>query len=178
MHPRDSIARLIASRLLAGIARRARGRSSEWAGAMLAELDFVEGEWRALWWALGGATAILRDSGGAWRWYGRKRAEEKRMNDVGKKAIGVGEGIVLASALAVVAYGLLRLLYYFVPRLEDLGPVPWVAWLVVMGIPQTLFITFAIRLWNRKRPMAVGIVLTAGVFAVHFAVHIANHWSQ
>ena len=100
------------------------------------------------------------------------------MKDVGKKAIGVGEGIVLAGLLAVVAYGVLRLLFYLMPHLEDIGPVPWVAWLVVMIIPQTLFIIFAVRLWRNKRPVAIGIVFTAVVFAAHFAAHIVHHWNQ
>jgi presenilin-like A22 family membrane protease len=100
------------------------------------------------------------------------------MNDVRKKAIGVGEGIVLAGLLAVVAYGVLRLMFYFAPHLEDLGPVPWVAWLVVMVIPETLFVVFAVRLWQKKRFQAVGIVITAVVFAAHFAAHVVSHFNQ
>ncbi|MGH7532416.1 MAG: hypothetical protein ACREL4_03895, partial [Gemmatimonadales bacterium] len=43
-------------------ARLGSSGSRPWADAMLAELDAVEGDWSSLWWAMGGAGALLRRS--------------------------------------------------------------------------------------------------------------------
>jgi hypothetical protein len=78
---------------------------------MLRELDFIEGEWPALFWALSGAAAILRHAASAWRkWLKRKTGEETGMNDTGKKLLGVGLGILSALALVGCALAGLRII--------------------------------------------------------------------
>jgi hypothetical protein len=59
--------RKLAGALLRGMVRLAPQESRDWATAMLRELGFIEGEWAALFWALGSATAILRHATSAWR---------------------------------------------------------------------------------------------------------------
>ena len=63
MGPRLGVRRRFATGLLRAVARFAPAASRLWAEAMLRELQFVAGDWEALWWALGSATAILRHSG-------------------------------------------------------------------------------------------------------------------
>ena len=52
--------RRLASAILATSFRWASLGVREWGNAMLREMDFVEGDWAALFWALGSATAIFR----------------------------------------------------------------------------------------------------------------------
>jgi hypothetical protein len=55
-----SATRRLASKLLRAILRHSSADSQEWANAMLRELDFIENDWAALFWAL---EARLRFSG-------------------------------------------------------------------------------------------------------------------
>lgn len=50
----------LASAILTTSIRWAPPGLREWGNAMLCELDFVEGDWAALFWALGCATALFR----------------------------------------------------------------------------------------------------------------------
>ena len=52
--------RRLASAILTTAVRWASPGAREWGNAMLRELDFVEGDWAALFWALGSATAVFR----------------------------------------------------------------------------------------------------------------------
>jgi hypothetical protein len=52
--------RRLASVILAASVRWASPEVREWGKAMLREMDFVEGDWAALFWALGSATALFR----------------------------------------------------------------------------------------------------------------------
>jgi hypothetical protein len=49
---------------------------------MLRELDFIEGDWSALFWALGSAAAVVRHAASNWRSWtsNKKQSEEERMN--------------------------------------------------------------------------------------------------
>jgi hypothetical protein len=52
--------RRLASAILAGAFRHASQETQEWGNAMVREMDFIESDWAALFWAIGSATAILR----------------------------------------------------------------------------------------------------------------------
>lgn len=52
--------RRLASAILTTSVRWASPGVREWGNAMLREMDFVEGDWAALFWALGSATALFR----------------------------------------------------------------------------------------------------------------------
>ena len=53
-----SLTRRIAARLLGVTARLLPADGRDWAAGMAAELDAIEGDWNALGWAVGGATAL------------------------------------------------------------------------------------------------------------------------
>lgn len=52
--------RTLSTAILRGSLRHALPASQEWGQAMLRELDFVEGDAAALWWALGSAISLLK----------------------------------------------------------------------------------------------------------------------
>ncbi len=96
------------------------------------------------------------------------------MNDIGKRAVGVASGIAIAFTLVLCAVGLLFLTAYLFPSL-GLDRLEWTHWLTVIVIPEAIFIVAAMKLWRKRGPMAVGILLSAIVLAVHFAIHVATH---
>jgi len=166
--------RMLAEALLRGVLRLAPDESRDWASAMLRELDFVEGDWAALLWALGSITAIVRHAASVWRvWLNRKSKEETGMNNTGKKVLGVGLGIWSALALVGCALAMLRVVGTLFPGLEHL---PWAYWLAVLAVPETIFVAATVLLWRKRGPVAAGILAMALVVATHVAVHLTLHW--
>ena len=147
----------------------------EWASAMLRELDFIEGEWAALFWSLGSVAAVLRHAGRNWRaWLPQLgRTKEERVNSTGKKAIGVASGVVAALALAACAFALLRIVDLLFPGLH-IANTEWTHWLAMIWIPEAIFIAAGVYLWRRRGPMAAGILLVAVAVGLHFVIHIAS----
>src|SRR5271170_7198201 len=151
-------ARIVARKLLTAVLRSCPEESREWAEAMLRELDFIEGDWAALFWALGGVTAIFRHSGGVRAWF--RRRKEDRMNDMGKKTLGLLSGIGLAVALLFPSLGL--------------DHTEWIHVLTIVILPETAFVTAAILLWRKRTPTALGILLTGLVLVVHVLHHFVR----
>lgn len=89
----DVTARRFASALLDAVNRRLSPDSREWGEAMLRELDFVESDWAALAWALGGTVALCRYS--APRQIQRQlekqfgRGKESTLKTIGQKVAGL-----------------------------------------------------------------------------------------
>jgi hypothetical protein len=172
--------RLLASRLLSVVVRYAPTEYREWANAMLCELDFVEGDWAALLWALGGATTIFRQANGLpWARLRRyfSREETSMDKDVRNRLSGTVVGILLAAALAICAWGLYAVSVRLFPALEA-DRVPWLAWLGVVVLPEAILVLCAIKFWRNRRWTAFGILLSATVLATHFAFHFASRWNQ
>jgi hypothetical protein len=174
-----SALRRLASSLLRAVVRHASSGTQDWANAMLRELDFIEGDWKALLWALGSTTAIFRHSVpcGLRAWLEKRFAREGEpiLKNIGKKAGGMASGIVIAvGVLAACAFGLIRLSFFLFPG-WDVERVPWAQWVAVIVIPETIFIVAALALWHKRRSMATGIVLSAITLIVHFIVHVATH---
>lgn len=171
-----SAIRTLASKLLRAALQHSSADSQDWANAMLRELDFIENDWTALFWALGSTTAIFKNSVRGLRpWFGNRTGHrEERMNNIGKRVVGVASGVAIACTLVVCAVGLLFLAAYLFPG-WGLDHLEWTHWLTVIVIPEAIFIVAAVRLWRKRGPMAVGILLSAIVLAVHFAIHVATH---
>lgn len=173
-----SILRAIASKLLRAVSRYSSEQARDWTDAAARELDFIESDWEALVWATGSTTAIVghwgRDMEASLAGYLRYR-EDLLMKDIGKKTLGTMSGIGIALALALAAWGLYALALYLFPSL-DTG-VPWPAWIMIIVLPETIFAICVVKMWQRKRYQAVGILLAAMVLATHFAMHIMSHWN-
>jgi len=163
--------RRLAAALLRNAIRVAPEASREWAAAMLRELDFVEGDWAALMWALGSATVILRHAAIAWReWFKGAKKEEVGMNNTGRKALGVGLGMLSALALVGCTFAMLRIISLVFPGLEH---SPWAYWLAVMVVPEAIFVGATIALWRKRGPVAAGVLATGLMMALHVAVHFS-----
>ena len=173
-----SALREFAARWLRAVVRRAPPGSKAWASAMLRELDFIESDWAALLWALGSTAAICRHSAREWRtWFSRRgREEERTMKETAMKVVGVLFGVFIAlGVLAVGAFGVHGVVFRIFPDLAH-GSVPWPVWIASLLV-EALLVVGAVKLWQKRRPMAVGILLTALVFATHFVIHLASHWN-
>lgn len=165
--------RRLAERILRAVLRFAPEQCREWAEAMLCELEFVDGEWSALWWALGGLAAIFRHAVRVgWTRLKNGKQKEEGMKSTGRKALGVVVGMV--SALALVGSGLaaLRILGILFPGLEHSG---WAYWIAVMAIPEAVFVAATVLLWRKRGPVAAGILAMGLVMALHVAVHLSLH---
>jgi hypothetical protein len=157
--------------LLALVLRCSPEHCREWASGMLRELDFIDDDRAALWWALGSMRAMFSHCGHELVLAGFGRREEARMKNVAWVFVGV----LTAALLVVCAMGLFHLAAYFYPAMMQ--SVPWPTWLVVFFLPETLFVVGTVRLWRKRRPMALGVLLAALIFATHFLMHIVSHWN-
>jgi hypothetical protein len=170
------ILRRLAVRWLEAIVRNAPPPCREWASAMLRELDFIESDWAALLWAIGSMASISRHWLRVWRVWMRGREEEPTMKDTAMKVAGVLLGVLIAVAvMAAGAFGVHGVLFRFFPALEHQG-VPWPVWVIALVL-EALLVVGTVKLWQKRRPMAVGILLAAAVFGTHFVMHIATHWN-
>jgi hypothetical protein len=168
--------RTLAAKLLRAVVRLAPRESRDWAFAMLRELEFIESEWGTLFWALGSTTAILRHVVSAWRgWFRRNSNKEAHMNNTGKRALGVGLGMLSALALLGCAFAVLRIAALLFPGL-GIEHTEWTHWLAVIVIPEAIFVAATVMLWRKRGPVAAGILAMALVVALHVAVHLTLHW--
>lgn len=175
----SSATRRIAVKLLTAVTRNSRRGSQCWGHAMLREIDFIESDWVSLWWALGGVTAILRHSFvntiSSWVTRQLDRRGKWTLKSMGKKAAGLAWGIVISvGVLAFSVLGLTRLPRALFPA-RNLSQLPWLGWLPVLVIPETVFAFAAIALWSKRRNVARGILLSGVALAVHVIVHVTTH---
>jgi len=145
---------------------------------MLGELDFIEGDWAALFWALGSARAIFKYSFPRQlrAWFGKCSSQKERpmLKHIRSNAAGTLAGIVIAVSVLVAAFGLVRLLLIFFPA-SDLKGVESAELLAVIVVPETIFVVAAAALWRKRRSMAMGLVLSAVILVAHVVVHLTTH---
>jgi hypothetical protein len=160
---------------LSWVVLRAKGRSRTWAEALLRELDFVPGEWPALWWALGGTMAVARHAGRGMvgeRCRRLREWKEKAMEQMGKKAGWLVAGAVGTVALSLIALGVQLGVAELFPNL-GLRNSMWIHLVMVLIIPLAICLSLAVRIWRTKRPAALGILLSAVVMSTHVVLHFA-----
>jgi hypothetical protein len=172
-----SAIRKLASRLLCAVVRHSSSESHEWAGAMLAELDFIESDWAALFWALGSAGAILRYSTlrGLRGWFDKREKQEEgpMLKHIRRHAAGTLSGVLIAFGVLVAGFGAVRLLLALFPAVSvRREPAELLA---VIVVPESIFVVAAVGLWRKRRSMAVGIVLSAVILVAHVVVHLTTH---
>ncbi len=164
--------RKLAQRILELVQRLAPEECREWVNAMLCELDFVDGEWSALFWATGSCLAVVRHAAFHWRnWVGRNtQKQEETVNESGRQAVGIFSGAGLALALALAMFGLTQIANTLFPG-HDVHLANFIGAIV---IPEIAFIVAAVMLWRRRPPLAAGIVLMAVAIGVHVVVHVTT----
>jgi hypothetical protein len=168
-----SFARRFAERVLRAILRRAPDDSRDWANAVLRELDFIESDWTALLWAIGGAFAMIRYS--LPRWLKRRLGDSRHgktltIVNIHKKAAGVATEGGMAAVVALCATGLVQLVLHRFPGWDS--PISW--WLGIVIVPEIIFMIGAIALWRKQKPVAVGLLLLGITLVTHFAIHAAS----
>ena len=89
---------------------------------------------------------------------------------------GVISGVAIAALLVICVMALLHLSFH----LFSFGPdaIPLFAWVLIACLTETAFIVGAVKLWQKRRPMAVGILLSAVVVGTHMIMHLASHWTR
>jgi hypothetical protein len=165
-----------AARLLRAVVRLAPEGSREWALAMLYELDFIEGEWAALFWALGSATAIFRHAARNWgaAFKNPKKRRGERMNATGKKAIGFLSGMVAAFLVVLCGFGVQYTVTHLFPATGHQFE-KWTHMITMIILPETIFFTAAILLWRKRSAVAAGILLFAVTAGLHVIFWFATH---
>jgi hypothetical protein len=172
-----SAMREMAERVLELAMRLTPESGQDWVAAMRRELDFVEGDWAAFWWAVGGVTVIARQLAGQWvvgRGEQIRKWKDKAMEQMGKKAGWLAAGALGMIALSGVAFGLLYWTAVSFPNL-GLDRAEWTHILFIIVIPAMISLGFALWLWRRQRPMAVGILLSLAAISTHLVVHFTHH---
>ena len=97
------------------------------------------------------------------------------MEQMGKK-VGLGvAGALGAVAVMLAAFGLLYLTAVSFPAL-GLDRAEWAHFLVAIMLPGIALAIVTVLLWRKRRPVAVGIMLSGAVMATHLAVHFAGHF--
>jgi hypothetical protein len=170
-----SATRKFAARLLRFVIRHSPHETQAWGNAMLRELDFIESDWAALLWALGSTTAIFRQSGRAIAAKFGKLNHQKEaaaMNNIGKRAAGFAAGITVGAVFIVIAVIFVHLLLQSVVALHS-RPMPW--FLASAAIVEAIFFYAVAKQWGKRRPMAVGILLSALVLGTHVIIHVTTH---
>jgi hypothetical protein len=167
--------RNFAIKLLRATIRLTPLQSREWASAMLRELDFIEGDWAALFWALGSVGAIFRHAATEWRaQFTNRKNKEGQVNETGKKAIGFMSGLLGAFAVVLCAFGIQLLLEYLFPTLKvAYRALTHVT--TVMVIPEAIFIAVAVKFWPKRGAFAAGVLFFAVAAGLHVFIYFARH---
>lgn len=173
-----SLPRSLAVRLLAAAVRHSSSENRDWARAMLSELDFIESDWTALFWALGCTRVTFQYSLHCQfhAWLVKHSSQDTRpmLNQIRRNAGGTLSGVGIALGVLLTAFGLVRLLLVIFPA-STLKAVESAEMLSVIVVPEIIFLVAARALWRNKRPMAVGLVLSAVVLVAHFVIHLTTH---
>ena len=159
-----SMRRRLASGLLRAIVRGSSREPGSWPTAILHELEYVDGDWAALWWALGGATAVFR------------RAVPRYLRARGVLIKRLGRTTAELVSGAAVASGMMGIC------LAVLVHLPNMSWLrlvrsslleqaaVIVGL-ETICLIIAFALWRRRRSVASGALVAGTTLLLHVVTY-------
>jgi len=142
---------------------------------MLRELDFIEGDWAALFWAFGSTTALCRHSvTSRLRALGDRQLNEIfQLKRISKKTTGIVSGVVVAGTVLAVCVGILIALIRFASLQQEGGRLA--DRLLIVVIPETLYVVGIITLWRRRKSVALGILFAGMILVTHAIIHFATH---
>jgi hypothetical protein len=148
--------RTLAEGLLTALRRRASSETESWATAMLRELDHVDGDWSALWWALGGAAAL-------WR------ADALSIKRVGETTVGVLSGAIMAAGIMAICLAtVVSLPHMSWPQLARSSALE--RGLVLVGL-ETVCLIVAAVLWRHRRSVATGALVAGPTLFLHVVTY-------
>jgi hypothetical protein len=156
--------RRLAYAILNTVVEHSSAESQTWGTAMLHEFALVEDDWHALFWALGSSMALCRHSVPL-----QLQAACKRMV---RSTPGMLAGVAAAvGVLAIcVAASVSMLNSSWFPSIPEK-----LARLLVIMLPEIFYVAGIVILWRRRKPLAVGILLTGIAVMSHAIVHFAVH---
>lgn len=168
-----SVIRRAASRWLSAMIRYSPPRGREWANAMLRETDFVEGDWSALLWALGSMAVLCRYSVSL-----ELRALDRKCRELSVKRMAIGtipllSGIAAALiflSLCIAAFSALIHASWFDPSQQKLADR-----LLIVAVPETVYLAGVLALWRRRKIFAVGILGSGVLLMAHAIMHFVSH---
>jgi hypothetical protein len=156
-----TLLRKLAARTLIAVIRRARPEAREWAIAMLREMDFIESDWAALFWAMGSAKSILLD---------RKGSEIMRSQRINRFS---GGALIVLSLIALLAV----LSGYTQPPQTDEGAGAHIFQLSIVLLAPALLVFFATVDWKRPWRSARLLALPAVTLVFAFgALYYLEHY--
>jgi hypothetical protein len=164
--------RRTASRLLGAMVDHLPAESRTWGNAALRELDFVESDWTALFWALGSTTALCRHAASLQLRirFGRHALSLKRMaTRIPAMLSGVAAG---GAVLAVCLLALTNLMHasWFDPAHGKLADR-----LLFVAVPEAVYLASAVALWRQRKSVALGILAAGMILITHAIVHFVTH---
>ena len=170
-----SMTRRLASRVLTIVIRRSSSEGQLWGNGMLRELDFIDGDWAALFWAFGSTAALCRHSvTSRLRTLGDRQFKEAfQIKTIAKKTTGMVSGVVVAGTVLALCVGILIGLIRFASLQQEDGRLA--DRLLIVVIPETLYVVGIITLWRRRKSVALGILLAAMILVTHAIIHLATH---
>ena len=170
-----SMTRRLASRVLTIVIRRSSGEGQRWGNAMLRELDFIQGDWAALFWAFGSTSALCRHSvTSRLRTLGYRQLNETfQLKRIAKKTTGIVAGVIVAGSVLAFCVGMLIGLIRFASLQQEDGRLA--DRLLIVVIPETLYVVGIITLWRRRKSVALGILLAGMILVTHAIIHFATH---
>jgi hypothetical protein len=148
-------------------------QSREWAHAMLRETDFVESDWSALLWALGSTMALCRYSVSLELRALERNCRELSVTRVARGTIPLLSGIAAALvflSLCIAAFSALIHASWFDPAQQKLADR-----LLIVAVPETVYLAGAVALWRRKKTFAVGILGSGVLLIAHAIMHFTSH---
>ena len=170
-----SMTRRLASRVLTVMIRHSSSESQLWGNAMLRELDFIEGDWAALVWAFGSTAALCRHSViSQLRTLGDRHFNETfQVKRFAKQTTGIVSGVVVAGTVLAICAGIFIGLIRFASWQNTNGRLA--DRLLIVVIPETLYIVGIITLWRRRKSVALGFLLAGVILITHAMIHFATH---
>jgi hypothetical protein len=161
-----SAIRGVARRVLRFVVRLAPPTARNWGEAMLREMDYVDGDWAALFWALGSTVAVCRNSVTEHLRRRRERVDrEKFSRKPASWIVSVFAGV--AAALVVLALSILTLTTVQRASSFDPGQAKLVRLLFAVVVPDAICLVGAIALWRTQRRRPSGILAACAAVGAH-----------
>jgi len=168
-----SAIRKLAIGLLDVVIKHSSREARNWGSAMVREMDFVEDDWSAALWAFGSTAALCRyclarqleallhRNGRAWSLRGIAKKMPAMLSGM------VAAGVVLAMC-ALLLSSLLRAPWF------DPAQGKLVDRLLIVVVPEVLYLAGAVAFWRQRKPIAVGILAAGAILVAHALVHFVT----
>jgi hypothetical protein len=152
--------RRLAVRMLDAVVRRARPEAREWGTAMLREMDLIESDWPALFWAMGGAKSVML------RGKGMEMMPTQKINRVS------GWIIMILSSIAL----LMVMSGYFQAPQADEGAAAHIFQLSIVALVPMILLFLATADWKQplrsmRRMMFPATALVLAFGALYYLEH-------